>query len=295
MTVSPVLCIGSALWDVIASASANMRPGYDIAGTIQRRPGGVALNIAVALAAQGVYPKLLSTIGDDADGDTLIAGLTGLGVSCKHVLRTPYPTDCYLAIELPGGDVFGAIADCAGLERAGDSVLTPATQGALSPFAGEAVVDGNLPTEVLAQLHDLLPLAKLTLVPASPGKADRLRAPIVRGHAAICINLGEAETLCQTKFTDSAIAAKALIQMGASRALVTNSAKPASLATAEHCITLAPPPVVPISTTGAGDVVLAAHLAERQRHAAPDTPESMHTQLTAALAAAAAHITKAPT
>jgi len=104
MTVSPVLCIGSALWDVIASASANMRPGYDIAGTIQRRPGGVALNIAVALAAQGVYPELLSTIGDDADGDTLIAGLTGLGVSCKHVLRTPtqliviWPLNCLAAM-----------------------------------------------------------------------------------------------------------------------------------------------------------------------------------------------------
>jgi len=289
----PVLCIGAALWDVIASASGTMRAGYDIAGTIQRRPGGVALNIAAALAAHGMHPTLLSTIGADADGDALVSLLTNMGIDCRHVLRTLAPTDCYLAIEQPGGDVFGAIADCAGLERAGDTVLAPASQGALAPFPGEVVVDGNLPVDVLARLHQLLPLAQLTLVPASPGKADRLRAPIQHGHAAICINLGEAETLCETPFKNSAIAAQALIRMGARRALVTNSAAPASLATAEHCVTLAPPPVQAISTTGAGDVVLAAHLAARQQDENPDTCAAMLRQLTAALDAAATHITKA--
>ncbi|MEX0970929.1 MAG: PfkB family carbohydrate kinase [Paracoccaceae bacterium] len=293
MSVAPVLCIGSALWDVIAMASRQMNIGDDIAGSIQRRPGGVALNIAVALAAHGVTPTLLSTIGADSDGDTLIALLAAQGVDCTHVLRSFDPTGSYLAIESPGGDLFGAIADCAGLERAGDAVLAPATNGPLAPFSGEALVDGNLPVELLGRLHDLLPHASLSLVPASPGKADRMRRPIRRGHAAIYVNRGEAETICETAFGDSATAARALVAMGARFALVTNSAAPASLANAQHCVTCTPPQVNSISTTGAGDVVLAAHFAARQASPTPDSEAAMSAQLTAALTAAAAHITKA--
>lgn len=291
----PVVCIGAALWDVIAAASRPMSIGDDIPGTILRRPGGVALNVAVALAARGLRPVLLSTIGADRDGDTLVALLAAQGVNCAHVLRTADPTDSYMAIESPGGDIFGAIADCAGLERAGRSVLAPATLGALAPFAGEAVIDGNLPDDLLGQLHDLLPQARLSLVPASPGKAARLRRPIRRGHAAIYVNCGEAQTICETTFTDSATAARALVALGARYALVTNGAAPASLANAEHCVSCTPPQVDSVSTTGAGDVVLAAHFAARLASPAPDAKAEMTAQLAAALAAAAAHITKATT
>lgn len=293
MSGPPVLCIGAALWDVLAAASRSMKIGDDIPGTIIRRPGGVALNVAVALAAHGVTPTLLATIGADSDGDTLVALLDAQGVDCRHVLRTADPTDSYLVIESPGGDIFGAIADCAGLERAETAVLAPALSGALAPFDGEAVVDGNLPDSVLARLHDLLPQARLSLVPASPGKAARLRQPIKRGHAAIYVNKSEAEIICESAFADSASAACALVEMGARFALVTNSAAPASLANAAHCITRTPPKVNSISTTGAGDVVLAAHFAARLASPDPDSEAAMTAQLTAALDAAAAHITKA--
>jgi len=57
----PVLCIGSALWDTIASASCDMQPGHDVAGIIRRRPGGVALNIALALVEHGQPAALLTS------------------------------------------------------------------------------------------------------------------------------------------------------------------------------------------------------------------------------------------
>ena len=281
MSLPPVLCIGAALWDVLAAASRSMKIGDDIPGTIIRRPGGVALNVAVALAAHGVPPGLLATIGADTDGDTLVALLEAQGVDCRHVLRTAAPTDSYLVIESPGGDIFGAIADCAGLEQADTAVLAPAISGALAPFSGEAVVDGNLP--------------RLSLVPASPGKAARLREPIKHGHAAIYVNRFEAEIICESAFADSASAACALVEMGARFALVTNSAAPASLANAAHCISRTPPRVNSISTTGAGDVVLAAHFAARLASPNPDSEAAMTAQLTTALDAAAAHITKATT
>lgn len=293
MNKPEILCIGSALWDVIASASAFMETGHDIAGIIRRRPGGVALNVAVTLAKYNHRPLLLSTIGQDADGDGLIAVLAGLGVDCTHVTRTTDPTDCYLAIENPGGAIFGAIADCAGLERAGHSVIAPAVDGALGPWRGVAVVDGNLPAYLLTELPYLLPEAELVFVPASPGKANRLLGPLASGRAAIYINRAEAEILCAQPLGNSAVAARALIAAGARRVLVTDGANPASVATPEHCVTLQPPPVQAVSTTGAGDVVLAAHLAARGAQTDPDSRPALIDNLRAALDAAAVHITKA--
>ena len=57
MTITPdILCIGSVLWDVIGRAETAMRQGSDMPGRITRLPGGVALNIAMALARFGLRP-----------------------------------------------------------------------------------------------------------------------------------------------------------------------------------------------------------------------------------------------
>ncbi len=58
-----ILCIGSALWDVIGRSHSNMHLGSDVPGRITRLPGGVALNIAMTLARFGMRPSVLSAVG----------------------------------------------------------------------------------------------------------------------------------------------------------------------------------------------------------------------------------------
>ena len=60
-----ILCVGAAHWDVIGRASVPLAEGADVPGRIQRRSGGVALNIARGVAVLEGASRLCSVVGDD--------------------------------------------------------------------------------------------------------------------------------------------------------------------------------------------------------------------------------------
>lgn len=259
----PVLCIGSALWDIIASSSRPMKPGDDVVGIIRRRPGGVALNIAIALVERGQPAALLTSIGNDAQGNALIDELVEIGVDCSYVTRIDDPTDNYLAIEETAGVVFGAIADCASLEKTGDKILDPVRNGQLADssarWPGSVIIDGNLPVSTLESIaanHDFDD-AHVSFVPASPGKAERLRAALKGQKGTLFVNKTEAEILCEATFETSIEASEKLCALGAYRAVVTDGPNPSALCDENGSISVTPPQVEAKTTTGAGDVFLA--------------------------------------
>lgn len=291
MTGARVLCIGAMLWDVIGRAAQPMLPGADLPGRIRHIPGGVALNVAIAMARQGLAPVILSAVGRDAEGEALAATATAHGVDCRHLARdTGQATDIYMAIEDPSGLV-AAIADAWGLEAAGDAILAPLRDGRLAsaaaPWQGAAVIDGNLtPAMLQACLAEPgLARADLRLVPASPGKAERLRPLLAAPRATAYVNRAEAEILAGRPFPDAPSAAEGLLSMGARRVLVTDGMHSAAEATRGGPTLAALPPAVVIArVTGAGDALLAAHLAAEA--AGLDRAAA----LTRAVAAAAAHV-----
>jgi pseudouridine kinase len=289
----PILCAGAALWDIIARAEAPLHPGADEPGRIERRMGGVALNVALALAGNGVRAALLTALGRDSQGDRLVAALEARGVDCAHVTRTADPTDTYLAVEDAGGELFAAVADCAGLERAGAAVLAPLRDGRLGdaarPWPGTLVIDGNLPAAVLEGLagDPAFAAARLAFVPASPGKAARLACALGLVRALFYVNRREAEVICGADFPDAGAAAEALVARGAARAVVTDGVRPVAAAGPEGVVRRAPQPVAARSVTGAGDSFLAAHLAAEARGLGPEAA------LAAAVSAAARHIARA--
>jgi sugar/nucleoside kinase (ribokinase family) len=293
MSSSPpdALCLGAVLWDILGRSELPMKPGADVPGRIVRTPGGVALNIAVALRRAGLAPALLSVVGLDPEGDDLVAACTRLGLATAHLHRTAaLPTDRYLAIEDPRGLV-AAVADAHSLEAAGALILQPLADGRLAtaarPWSGIAAVDGNLTPALLAEIarSPLFAAADLRVAPASPGKAERLRPLLGHPRATLYVNLEEAGLLCGETFPDSTSAARGLLARGASRVLVT--AGPAAACDGRRgadLVSAAPPPVVVRRVTGAGDTFMAGHIAAEVRGA--DRP----TALAAALAAARAHI-----
>lgn len=266
---SPILAIGSALWDVIAQASARLEPGDDKPGKIERRPGGVALNAAIALAAEGIRPILLSRIGIDPEGTLLIQEISGKGVDCAYLTRTNGPTDVYVAIEAEGA-LFGAVADCGGLESAAFEVLSPLRNGQIAsperPFRGTAVIDGNLSVAALEAVSrdPAFAEARLFFVPASPGKAERLRGVLTTPGATILLNRKEAELILGQTFPDSRSAAEALRGAGANT-IVTDGADPVTLSRGGSTVSMPPPSVDPRQVTGAGDAFLAGFLAAEAR------------------------------
>ncbi|MGR3526273.1 MAG: PfkB family carbohydrate kinase, partial [Paracoccaceae bacterium] len=262
-----ILCIGSVLWDVIGRAPSHMRQGADVPGRITRLPGGVAMNIAMALARFGLRPSLLSAVGRDAEGDELIAACAALGVGTEHVYRSDdLPTDRYMAIEGANG-LIAAIADAHSLEAAGAKILRPLMGGALGdaarPYAGLMALDGNLTRALLDEIatHPAFAAADLRVAPASPGKADRLGPFLSHGRAVLYVNIEEASILCQQPFAEATQAAVGLVARGAARALVTDGGQPAADATAEAVVTLPCRQVLVTRVTGAGDTFMAAHIA----------------------------------
>lgn len=288
----PVLCLGAVLWDVIGRSPAPMGPGADVPGRIRHQPGGVALNVAAALAARGRAAAVLGAVGTDPEGAALIDAARALGVGVDWVHRDPArPTDAYMAIEDSEG-LIAAIADAHSLEAAGEAVLAPLRDGRLSsaaaPWRGLVVVDGNLTTAQLAAIaaDPALARADLRVVPASPGKAERLAPLIGPDHVTLYLNRAEAETLAGHPCAGAAEAAAAVVARGAARVLVTDGARPAACAArgAAEVLTRQPPPVTIARVTGAGDCFLAAHLLAEEQGA------DRATALDAAIAAAAAHV-----
>lgn len=237
-------------------------------GRITRLPGGVALNIGMALARFGLRPLLLSAVGRDAEGDELITACEARGLATTYVYRSEdLPTDRYMAVEGANG-LIAAIADAHSLEAAGDKILRPLLDGSLpAPYRGAVALDGNLTLDLLSEMAQgpALTEADLRVAPASPGKALRL-IPFIRARrGTLYVNLEEAGILCQTGFSTSAQAAGGLLERGAVRAVVTDGANPATVGGAHGLLTLQPPDVQVTRITGAGDTFMAAHIAAELR------------------------------
>lgn len=285
-----ILCLGALHRDLIGRVEAPAPPGADLPGRVVSRPGGVAMNVAAALAREGLRPALLSHVGPGPEGDALIAEAARSGADIRFLARLPgLPVDRYLAVEGPEGLV-AAVADAAGLEAAGEAILAPLRDGRLAdagrPWAAAVVLDGNLSAallEALAAGADLA-AATLRLVPASPEKAPRLAPFRARRRATLHVNLAEAGRLLGGAPAEAGEAAAGLVAAGWSRVLVTDGPRPAAFVAAGLLIRAAPPAVTARRVTGAGDACLAAHIAAEARGLGPEVA------LRAALDAAARHV-----
>ncbi|MEM7524723.1 MAG: PfkB family carbohydrate kinase [Pseudomonadota bacterium] len=285
-----ILCIGSVLWDVIGWTEREMPYGADRPGRIQRSPGGVAMNIAMALRRFGLEPKLLSHIGEDAAGEELMRAAAEMKIDASLVARVPgLPTDQYLAVEGPEGLV-AAIADAHALEAAGDAILAPLGDGRLgapdAPFSGLVALDGNLTEALLTQISvsPLFNAADIRLAPASPGKAERLAPLLTHSRATLYVNLEEAGLLTGARHGDAQRAAEALSRAGATRVVVTDGPRATCALTPDGLDVALPPPTAVRRVTGAGDMFMAAHIAADLR--GDDAAQALR----AALDAAAAHV-----
>jgi 2-dehydro-3-deoxygluconokinase len=87
-----VICAGEALWDLAAPGAASLR----------FRPGGGAVNAAVALARSGLRVGLAAALGDDAPGRALLARVAAAGVDVEGVALVPARTGL-VVLEDAGG------------------------------------------------------------------------------------------------------------------------------------------------------------------------------------------------
>ncbi|KAK9817037.1 hypothetical protein WJX72_008719 [[Myrmecia] bisecta] len=104
----------------------DVRTGGSVPGTVKQASGGVARNVAASLAtlcSEELRPLLISLVGCDAAGATLLRHWAELGLSSRGLLQSDTAsTPTVSTIFDRGGEVAASIADCESLEIE----LTPA-------------------------------------------------------------------------------------------------------------------------------------------------------------------------
>ncbi|WP_174875811.1 PfkB family carbohydrate kinase [Vogesella oryzae] len=139
-----VLLIGGANMDISGSSKQPLQDGDSTPGRIRCSPGGVARNIAENLARLGNDARLLTVVGEDLYGRTLLDACHKAGVDIRDCWTLPdEATSTYLSLHGPDGEMTVAINDMDILRRLGPERLADKLERLRN--ASTLVIDSNLP------------------------------------------------------------------------------------------------------------------------------------------------------
>ncbi len=262
----PVMCIGAANLDRKLRTLAPLQMATSNPASAHEVFGGVARNIAENLARLGAPVALLTVLGGDAAGQSLLAHAERAGIDMGATLRLPdAASGTYTALLDERGDMLLALADMQLYDA-----LTPqflASRQRQRGAAGLTVADLNLPPDGVATL--LADAARddgapLVLVAVSQPKMARLPSELNGLHLLI-LNRGELETLAGRALPGAdhlRAAANAVRSRGARHLIITCGADGVYYTAQGNGLRHLPAPPLEadelVDVTGAGDAFAAA-------------------------------------
>jgi pseudouridine kinase len=260
---SPVLVIGAAVQDIVGITRGNLNQGTSNPGKIRKSFGGVARNVAENLARLGQSVILLTVVGQDETGDSLLEYMRSAGVDVSFVLRhNQRSTGTYLALVNEKGRLQYALDDVRIL-----SALTPDyldLHSDLFSKAGLIFLDSNLNKEVIRKIFTLARASKVPVCadPTSILLTDRLK-PYLSRIKLITPNILEAEILCGFPIDpfnrqEALDAAKCLVSSGVEISIITLAELGVCYATSETTGQVPALRTQVVDPTGGGDALTAA-------------------------------------
>jgi pseudouridine kinase len=254
--------LGGATIDHAAFTLARPVLGASNPGSASMAPGGVGLNIARDLARLGHRARLVTLVGNDADGGAVIAAAAADGVDTTSTgVSTASRTATYrAALDNAGGLIIG-IADMAIFDEVTPQIAAAAI--ATTPD-GMLVLDANLPAGTLAFLVDAAASAAwpVAAVAVSPAKAVKL-APLLDRLMLLFATRREAAALLGAPDDPSVQTKDLAVRLagrGAAYVIVTDSGDPLAAATKDEAHLFAPFSAHVRSVNGAGDALAAGVL-----------------------------------
>jgi pseudouridine kinase len=175
MTRSPtVVVIGGSNLDIKARSFDSMQLGTSNPGHSAMSAGGVGRNIAENLGRLGTHTILISSVGRDPAGETVLAQTAAAGVVLDHVHRTDRATGTYVALLDDAGELVAAISDMSATEELGAGQIDAVDDVIAS--AALVVLDGNLAPEAMdvSLKHAQAAGVRVILEPVSGPKATRI-------------------------------------------------------------------------------------------------------------------------
>lgn len=249
-----VACFGGLNRDRCGIAKAGVIAGSSNPVTMRESAGGVAANVARALAALGRRPTLVARVG--ADGTALIGRDSDL-IAPLLIVDPDRPTASYTTLVQPDGRLFVGIADMDVHENWSHADLDRALAHAAA--AQTWFVDANLPEAAIARLCTMATGARVVAANGvSARKAVRLmgcldRITVLFANAEEAVVLG-LDPLAPMRGADLVT-------------VVTHGAQGLRVAVG-NAVTMLPAPALSgpaTDETGAGDCLIAGTLAGRLR------------------------------
>jgi pseudouridine kinase len=251
-----VTIFGGATLDRIARSKYPPVMGASNPGTTRIVPGGVGFNVATVLARLGLPTRLVTAVGADDDGDTVLAAATAAGIEVdKAIVSRSAPTASYTATLDQDGNLVIGIADMTVCDEIAPAAVAPATDASRRGFW---IVDANLPPATLAFLtaearDARVPIAAMTV---SPAKTTRL-IPLLDRLTYLFTNRREAAALLDREPSQSSASVAALAReltgTRTTRVIVTNGSEPLAVASRAEARSHAALKATVKAVNGAGD------------------------------------------
>ncbi|MFT6657340.1 PfkB family carbohydrate kinase [Maritalea sp.] len=253
-----VTCIGGAVLDRILRLQAAGIPQTSQPGTSSETRGGVARNVAENLAQLGENVKLISVVGNDEAGRSIIDATAAIGVDTALVERkNGGATGTYTAIMQPTGELYLGVAEMDIIDHLNAEVIDRDWQHIVSSrlvFADTNCSASLLSVLIKRCLNNNLPLA---IDAVSIPKFKRLPNNL-KGIEYLFCNIDEAQSV-HGELPPPTLA-KQLHLRGAKNVVITNGAGPVTCLSAEGITLVETPKTDIVDVSGAGDAFIAGFL-----------------------------------
>ncbi len=195
-----IITIGSANIDIAGYSYASLNYADSNPGKIKFTPGGVGRNIAHNLALLGKNSWLMSAVGDDFYGQSLLAQTTQSGVNVdKCLIVNGENTSSYLSLLDKTGEMLVAINDMTISEHISAEFLSQHID--FIQGAKVIVADCNISESTLVWLLNNAGKVPVFVDPVSAWKCVKIREHLAQIHT-LKPNRLEAETLSGISLSD---------------------------------------------------------------------------------------------
>lgn len=246
-----VVVVGSANLDLVASVDELPRPGQTLIATgYAEHAGGKGLNQAVACARMGARTAFVGCVGNDDAGKGLRAILEREGIDTSGLLAVDAPTGrAFINVDAHGENAIVVVSGANAHVGVAARVTLPSCRVVLAQL--------EIPLETVESVFASARRSGVTTV-LNPAPARPLPASLLAECDVVAPNETESAALGGTQ---------ALLAAGVATVVTTLGADGAKIETTGSSLPIAPYPVTPIDTVGAGDAFIGAMCAEVARGA----------------------------
>ena len=253
-----VVVLGSAGIDVKGRPNRTPQPGMSNPGIVRNTVGGVARNIAENLARLEVPTVLFTVLGHDSAGSRVLRKCQRAGVDCEYVQRIRGErTGTYMALLNPEGQLEVAVSDFAIIDQLNSDYIQEHRE--VLADAEMIVLDATIGDSTIETIFEIARESNVRVAadPTNPTMAGRL-CPYIGDLYLVVPNAMETDALCgavnRARDRESALqAARALVSLGATIAVVTLGEQGLAYADAGGGGYIRAINTRVVDTTGAGD------------------------------------------